>query len=242
MASKYEALTEYLSERSDPVIEMTFTHLDRLIGGLPASARKHQAWWANSRTAQPHARYWLDAKRRARPDFNAGRVRFEIGAETAGGRRSTSAIASRSSAASLASTGEVVQAAVHFEWLAGGAVTLDAAQKPVFPGLPSRPGVYRFRLLAAGGSLEGVYIGESDNVARRMGNYRNPGPTQPTNQRLNSRFREVLAHGGAVELAVATAVTVDGEPLDMVARPARLLAENAALIRAAQEGLPVENL
>lgn len=243
MASKYEVLTEYLSGRSEPVIELTFAELDRLVGGMPASARKHQAWWANSRTAQPHARYWLDAKRRAKPDFNAGRVRFEIGAETAGTARSTPAVASsHRSTASLAPTGEVVRAAIDFEWLVGGAVTLDSAQKPIFPGVPSRPGLYRFRLLAADGLLEGVYIGESDNLARRMGNYRNPGPTQPTNQRMNSRFRDVLGASGAVELSVATAVSVDGEPTDVVAKPARLLAENAALIRAAQDGLPVENL
>lgn len=243
VASKYQALTEYLSERSDPVVELTFAELDRLVGGMPASARKHQAWWANSRSAQPHAKYWLDATRRANPDFNAGRVRFEIGAETVGTPRVTPAVvATHRSTASLVPTGEVVRAAVDFEWLIGGAVTLDSAEKPVFPGVPSRPGLYRFRLVAAEGLLEGVYIGESDNLARRMGNYRNPGPKQPTNQRLNSRFREVLAGGGAVELSVATAVTVDGEPIDLVAKPARLLAENAALIRAAQEGLPVENL
>jgi hypothetical protein len=102
--------------------------------------------------------------------------------------------------------------------------------------------MYRFVLIDAVGATVGVYIGESDQIARRMGNYRNPGPTQPTNQRMNGRLRDVLGAGGLVELSVAFEVTVDGEAPGLHARLARLLAENAALIRANQLGLPVENL
>ena len=92
------------------------------------------------------------------------------------------------------------------------------------------------------GDLLGLYIGESDNLSRRMGNYRNPGPTQPTNQRLNPRLRAVLIDGGEATVSAATAVTVDGETLDLALRPARLVAENVTLIRAAQQNLPVDNL
>lgn len=242
MASKYEALTTYLSGCPEPVVVMTFSELDRLVGGLPVSAQKHQAWWANTRTAQPHAHYWLDAKRRATPDLKAGLVRFEIGAEVASAPRRRSAALPMQTKASLVSTGEVVEASVRFEWLAAGAVTLDSSSKPSFPSVPSRPGMYRFVLTDAVGATVGVYIGESDQIARRMGNYRNPGPTQPTNQRMNGRLRDVLGAGGLVELSVAFEVTVDGEAFGLDTRPARLLAENAALIRANQLGLPVENL
>lgn len=241
MAGKYVALTSLLSERSDPAVELTFVQLDRLVGGLPASARNYQAWWANARTAQPHARYWLDAGRRASPDFNAGRVRFTIGAETVGEPRTKRYISS-SPAAPLTATGDVVDANIRFEWLEGGTVVLDQSRRPVFPGVPTRPGVYRFTLTDADGVVVGVYVGESDNLARRMGNYRNPGPTQPTNQRLNTRFREVLGDGGGGAIALSVEVIVDGETLDLSGRPARLLAENAALVRAVQNGLPVENL
>lgn len=87
-----------------------------------------------------------------------------------------------------------------------------------------------------------VYIGESDNLARRMGNYRNPGPTQPTNERLQARMLETLAGGGKASVSVALAATVDGATLDLTVRHARLLAENAALIRAGQQGHRAENL
>jgi hypothetical protein len=136
---------------------------------------------------------------------------------------------------------EVVEASIQFEWLTGGAVVLNSSGKAAFPGVPARPGVYRFTLADADGLLAGVYIGDSDNLARRMGNYRNPGPTQPTNQRLN-RFREVLRDIGAVTMALSVEVTVDRPTLALARKPARLLAENVALIRAHQEGLPVENL
>jgi hypothetical protein len=81
--SRYEAFTAYLLEHPEPVVELSFLQLDALVqGGLPGSARRHPAWWANSRNSQPHARYWLDAGRLAHPDFNGGRVRFPFGSET----------------------------------------------------------------------------------------------------------------------------------------------------------------
>lgn len=76
MASKYAPLTECLRSRAEPVVELNFDELDELVGGMPASARRHPAWWANSRTAHNHARAWLDAERQASPRFNEGYVRF----------------------------------------------------------------------------------------------------------------------------------------------------------------------
>jgi hypothetical protein len=82
-----------------------------------------------------------------------------------------------------------------------------------------------------------VYIGESDNLRRRLsGNYRNPGSDQQTNQRVNALFREQLGAGGTVTLAVATAATLwlseVEQPLDLKRNAGRLLAENAALVPA----------
>jgi hypothetical protein len=74
--SKYEPLLEYLHERSEASVDLSFDELDRLIDGLPPSARVHPAWWANSRDAHAHTRYWLDAERIASPDFANQRVRF----------------------------------------------------------------------------------------------------------------------------------------------------------------------
>jgi len=77
----YEALTDFLLTKNETVVTVTLPELDRIVGGLPASAHKHSAWWANSRRSHDHAKYWLDAHRQAKPDFNAGRVRFVMGGE-----------------------------------------------------------------------------------------------------------------------------------------------------------------
>lgn len=61
MASKCESLTDFLRGRSEPVVELSFAELDLIVpGGLPGSARRHPAWWANSRTAHDHARWPAD--------------------------------------------------------------------------------------------------------------------------------------------------------------------------------------
>jgi len=67
--SRYDALTSRLLADAEPVVVLTFDELDQIVSGLPASARSYHAWWANKRSSQPHARAWLDAGRRATPDF-----------------------------------------------------------------------------------------------------------------------------------------------------------------------------
>jgi len=78
MASKYAALTKHLNTLSEPVVEITFDEIDVIVDGIPLSARRHNAWWANSEKAHDHARSWLEAGRRATPRFDEGLVRFEV--------------------------------------------------------------------------------------------------------------------------------------------------------------------
>lgn len=75
--SKYNALTEHLSSRPAP-ITMTFAELDRVVGGLPASAGRHRAWWSNEVDGtHVQARGWLSANRRVGDvDLNTRRVTF----------------------------------------------------------------------------------------------------------------------------------------------------------------------
>jgi hypothetical protein len=80
-----------------------------------------------------------------------------------------------------------------------------------------------------------------------MMGYRNPGPTQPTNRRLNDRLRAHLEAGGHVEVSVANEAMLELDaapvPLDLARRASRLLAENAALIMAAaSDADEIENL
>ena len=63
---KYDPLFEHLCRAGDEPVELGFDDLDRLVGGLPASARSLAAWWSNEGTGSRHVQ--ADAWR------NAGRV------------------------------------------------------------------------------------------------------------------------------------------------------------------------
>jgi hypothetical protein len=87
----------------------------------------------------------------------------------------------------------------------------------------------------------------ADGVRLAFAGYRNPGPTQPTNKRMNARLREHLAADGRVQLSMARRVAIVAgervitELLDHT--PQRRLVENLALIEADAEGVDqIENL
>lgn len=254
--NKYGALTEYLRQataRGRASVELSFRDLDRIVGGLPPSARAHRPWWGNSES--PQARAWRSAGFAVDSvSLDHERVRFAKAA--AAERRTrldrapvaepgeTSAV---TSGPGLAVAGAPVTVSVSVQWLMAGHVQLDDGGKPAFPTLPRAPGLYRFRF--SGGPLDRarIYIGESDDLRRRGGNYRNPGPTQPTNIRVNALLREHLAQGGEVEVLVATSAEVNtaqgAARLDLSRKAARLLAENACLVAAQiSDDADIENL
>jgi hypothetical protein len=78
--NKYTALSEYLNSRSEFSFTISITELDHIVE-LPPSAKKHAAWWANSRNAHAHSATWLDAGFNATPDFVMGKVRFQRGGD-----------------------------------------------------------------------------------------------------------------------------------------------------------------
>jgi hypothetical protein len=61
--SKYDPLRRYLEQSLAPEIVLSFAEIEAILGGaLPASARRHRAWWANEQTgSHSHCRSWLDA-------------------------------------------------------------------------------------------------------------------------------------------------------------------------------------
>ena len=61
--SKYAPLADHLKAQVGDAVELTFTQIDQLVGGLPPSARSYDAWWANSRTNDTHgwAHQWIEA-------------------------------------------------------------------------------------------------------------------------------------------------------------------------------------
>jgi hypothetical protein len=151
--------------------------------------------------------------------------------------------------AAQAQVGEEVAVAVRFSWQQLRPVTLDADGKVAIPRpLPQAPGLYRMHFTAATPNrLDRFYFGETDNLRRRRGSYRNPGPRQQTSLRVNEALRTHLAAGGQVSLAVALTAELsehggDSEPLDLTRKAGRLLAESAALVLAQRAGLQLENL
>ena len=72
-------LSLHLDERTEPVVRMTFSQVEAVLGqALPASARRHRAWWSNERVGSHVQRNaWLDAGRSTRNvDLNAATVEF----------------------------------------------------------------------------------------------------------------------------------------------------------------------
>jgi hypothetical protein len=122
---------------------------------------------------------------------------------------------------------------VEFEWQPVGRVTLDSAGRLVFPGLPSKPGLYRF-WIEGGDDRPEVYIGEASDLRRRAQHYRTPGPSQTTNVRLNELLKSAVSDGRVVSVMIVTEVTMaldDALPRDLPLdrRSARLIAEQAAI-------------
>jgi hypothetical protein len=75
--SRYEPLRAYLDASAERAVTMRFAELETLLGrALPASARRHTAWWANG--GHPQANAWLDAGYEVvTKDLREGWVRFE---------------------------------------------------------------------------------------------------------------------------------------------------------------------
>lgn len=78
----YQPLFDHLQTVDAVRLELSFGEVERVLGRtLPASARKHRAWWSNERSgSHSHARAWMDAGWHvASVDLNAGRVEFGKG-------------------------------------------------------------------------------------------------------------------------------------------------------------------
>ena len=116
-----------------------------------------------------------------------------------------------------------MQVSVEFSWQEIGALRLEDG-KLRFPNAPDAPGAYCFDL------GNHFYIGETDRLRRRFQHYRTPGPSQPTNLRLNAKALELLESGRVIVISVVTeaVVTVDqaASALDLRLKSARLLVES----------------
>lgn len=59
---KYAPLSSFLKAKNFDQVPMTFAEIEKLIDDrLPASARKHRAWWSNNPNNSVITKAWLDA-------------------------------------------------------------------------------------------------------------------------------------------------------------------------------------
>ena len=62
--AKYDPLFEHLCRVGDDPVDMSFDEVAALVGGLPASAERHRAWWGNEVDPQHvQAKAWINAGR-----------------------------------------------------------------------------------------------------------------------------------------------------------------------------------
>jgi hypothetical protein len=139
----------------------------------------------------------------------------------------------------------MIEVCVRLSWQALGPITLELG-KLQLPRPPASPGLYRFDLPAAEG-MPSAYIGQTDGLPRRFNHYRNPGPSQRTNIRINAWLMEVLRQGGGqvqVSVAVEGELAVAGHtaPLDFTNKAHRLIAEGAAVVAEGGEDVMLANL
>lgn len=62
----YGRLSDYLRKRHPVAVTLSFAEVARIVGGLPKSAHRHNAWWSNTTTSHPHAQSWIGAGYRTR--------------------------------------------------------------------------------------------------------------------------------------------------------------------------------
>lgn len=239
--AKYDPIKTHLGELSEQGQTVWHTHfvkIEHIIGlVLPPSARKYPEWWANedlSYTVKSQCRAWAEAGwKTANVDIHNETVSFYKKQKASGSLREQSARA------------DWQQQNLAFRWLPVGRLFMDHKKRLKFPSLTDEAQVYRLVITSDGGRQ--YYIGETENIRRRVQGYRTPGLTQPTNKRMRNIMANALSRGGKVtievlELDEKTMTAFVGHGLGFGNRFTRCLFENAAIIHALQNGDRLLNL
>ena len=107
--------------------------------------------------------------------------------------------------------------------------------QPVTPYLRNKyggPAIYRW--VAERDQRKSIYIGETENLARRLTHYLNPGPRQPTNKRMRDFLGQELDLGAKVSFEVLEfdPFSINGHAYSMAglgSKEVRCLLENLLL-------------
>src|SRR6185437_7526088 len=249
---RYDPLSRHLAGLDKDSWVARFSEIESILGRkLPNSARTYEPWWSNSRQEGRHNAAWLDAGWIA-TDLSLGRkvVTFR---KSVGGEKKPHSTHGKISAPrtdkiarhSLACSWDIAnneQLELAWVWKPLGLITLDVEGRLLFPTSPARAGIYRIRIRWP--RKEARYIGEAENLARRFGNYRRPGPTQQTSLRIGATLKTALYDKAEVAIACIVEASLDGRngktQVDFSSKVVRCLFENAVLF--AEHGAEIETL
>ena len=236
--SKYDPLRHHLMNLRSDEWHASFDEIERLLGcPLPPSARRYQAWWGDEK--EPRSPQKLAYQNAGWHVAGVSMVKQTVTFARVGKADRRSRRKAQRQKGSLVtklpisvSPEEPTNVSIRFAWNVIGEVTLDRNGRLKFPAAPTGPGLYRFTVQR--GNRPAVYVGETDQLRRRFQHYRTPGPSQPTNLRLNKELSDALEMGGSVSVAVVAEgaiITLGGKErsANLSDKAQRVLLEHAAL-------------
>ena len=238
-ASKYKPLEQFLASRKEPTWTPSLDDIEKLLGtALPASARKYQAFWSNERKPRSPQKLAIISAGWSVQKVELSRGWLQLVRTTDSRRNIPSSPSPAENPRASKGVGkpkfvDTTDATVSLRWVELGTVKLDADDKLSFPTVPRKPALYRFRF--DHGTNAEFYVGEASNLFRRLGNYRNPGSTQQTNQRIGALMRSQLTAGVSVsvEAVLETGILAFGSKrfkANLENKSQRVLMENAAIV------------
>ena len=250
--TKYKPLQWYLHKMEEPEWKASFAEIEDILGfSLPPSARLHRAWWANTDNKRTYATSWLkEGWRVAAVDFSSQHVVFnrqDTVVLPVKSRRVNDIPVTMQNGNGLTphawDDSRSLECKLGMRWQPLGRVIWENGELQ-FPGVARAPGIYRLRIRQ--GDAESLYIGETQNLFRRFGHYRRPGPRQKTSIRIHAELRKALTDGAEVSVAVVTSgawLNYTGViiPADFFSKAVRCLFENAALVEERAEDIEVLN-
>lgn len=234
--SKYAPLQKYLSQLERDEWKASFDEIEKILRfKLPHSAYHHPAWWGNNKQGSRHTSAWLDIDWATRDlNFGNGTIAFFRNNKQSSSRKEKRV--------------DVIDMDIHtwdsplhlqvelaMQWTPLGKILLAENDKLGFPKAADKPALYRFRLRKNG--EEFFYVGETNNLQRRLGNYRNPGASQKTSIRINKILKDKLKKGYEIALSVITlgnawfVTSQTKEEADLTSKTVRCLFENAAILK-----------
>lgn len=254
MSKKYDPLGVFLENSGSENIAMSFEQIERMIDGLlPASARKYEAWWSNSPVPGRQNEAWLrHGWLTADVNLKSRTIRFVrsdtprpsriVTAEKRSLKTPVKQLAKAKPSSGPSAAAHVI--ALEFEWLSLGSITIDSNGSLAFPSPSTDPGLYKFRI--DGDGVRQRYIGESMNLRRRFAHYRNPGPTQPTNIRINELFKQLIAAGAVVSVDIITEgvkLMINNASIaaDLHNKAVRRMIEHAAIVASGGSEIEIVN-